>query len=333
VAEVEQRFLRELQEKITAELKQNPPPPEAYPETEQALSALDSLHNQTKVDVRKVRMAILQAAHASVPVLKEKGALKAWDGMLVLFQNMNPNYMAEINEKFSTWLDEQKAVPRQPFGLRDAIRSATEEAGQALEALKMHVAGPGERPVAPAPAKLDDESLIRAEKIFASALHHLDEYMGLFGEKELPQSLCGLQAKIIYNRAAIKLAHFQDHRATIYQTGSDYMTEFQVRSDTSYIPSASEMVAAWQNNARGDLALAQSVFAKAATLDEAMKRAYTALAIWEGGELALLMDRVNPQVERMRAMQVAYGLNSGPAQAVIEAMRTSSRALLIVEFP
>lgn len=340
IGDVERRYLQAMQKKITDALAMTPPPAEIYPAVEQAVAALESLHKQTQADVRPVRVAILKAARQSVEPLKEKGTLKAWDNMMAMFQSVsgNTSIIAETFgssglDEYGKWLDGVKATPRRPIGLRDAVKGATESSIEALSALKLNMTDKAEKPVAAAPAKLDDESLIKAEKSFVAALGALENFMGLFAENEMPAELCALRAKITYNRAAIKLAHFQDRQNTILRTGSEYMAEFLVRSDTSIIPSASEMVAAWEQSAQADFQSSQRYLAQASDLDPGMKRAYTALAIWAEGDLWLTLNSANPAQFRARALQAAQGVTGGAAAAVIQAMRQSPRALLIVDFP
>lgn len=340
IGDVEQRFLQAMEKEITGTLTQKPAPADIYPAVEQAMAALEALNKQTHANVSKTRVAILKAARESVEPLKEKGTLKAWDNMTAMFQSVSGNmsliaeaFGGSATDDFSKWFDEVKATPRRPIGLRDAETGATQASIEALSKLKMSAAGKDEKPVAPAPAKLDDESLIAAEKGFAAGLGALENFMGLFAENEMPAELCALRAKITYNRAAIKLAHFQDRQNTILRTGSEYMAEFLVRSDTSVIPSASEMVAAWEQSAQADFRSTQRYLTQASTLDDAMKRAYTALAIWAEGDLWWTLNQRNPGQDRARALQAAQGVTGNAGAQVIQAMRTSPRALLIVDFP
>ena len=335
VGDAEEKYLRALEQKMVGELKDTVPPPEAYQQAERTLNALNELSKQTGVDVKKARVAVVQAARDSVPTLKEKGSLNAWDNMIIFFRTISANtpLIAESLPNFKTWYEELTAVPRPPFGLRDATRQASQLMTQALAQIKLPVSTNPEIAVAAAPPALGDEQLITADKAFQQAQNAITNYQNLFGETKTPTELNGLRAKIFYNMAAIKLAHFQDHKDSLPRTGSDYIAEFLIRSDTSYVPTASEMVSQWQLESQREFDEAKKYFDQATTLDESMRKAYAALSIWASGTVQVVFAHagLSPEIQT-RALDAAAGV-TGPAATMIQTMKTTPRALLIVQIP
>lgn len=334
IGDVQAAWLKALELKVTGEFSRQPPAANAYPQAEQALAALDEMHATFGVNVDKLKLAIIQAARDSVPALKEKGSLKGWDNMISMFQNLsgNSSQLTGVFENFNKWFEEAKAVPRRPFGVRDAISEASQAAGNALEALGLDLSAQAGKPVAPAPANATDRQFINAEKALGSAQDALKNFMTTFGENETPQELAALRAKIAYNMGAIKLAYFQDHRANVKQAGGDYLVEFLVRTDTDTVPSPNEMVDQWQGLAQREFEEAMKYFT-ASTLEGPMKQAYSALALWSNGQLATVFSNTPPPpAVQAQVAQMSAGL-TGKAGEIIQALRSTPRALLIVEVP
>lgn len=334
VGDVEQKFLGAVQKRAVEALSSPAPSPDIYPATEQSLGMLTEFSRQTGTNTTNLKNTLLKAARDSVPALREKGSLKAWDNMVAMFQNFsstNVNMNAAFDD-FGKWFDETKAVARRPFGLRDALNDSSEAFTRALEDLKVSTTSDKDHPLVAAPASLTDDQLIKAMKDFFQAQQAIDNFQSLFGETKIPTELRAMHAKIAFNQGAIKLAHFQDRKATIMQTGSDFMVEFQVRSDTSYVPTASEMVSKWQEVAASDFRIAQESFPQAASIDEPMRHALAAAAIWSEGNVWTAIMGGNSFEARSRATQMARGL-SGPAGEVVHMFQSTPRAVLIVCVP
>lgn len=334
VGEVERKFLDAVQRDYEGGLGSPQPMAEIFPATEQAIGMLNDFTRQTGTSTTGVRNALLKAAYNSIPALKEKGTLKAWDNMVSMFQTLSgsPANPGAVLENFNKWFEEIKTVPRRPFGLRDALNEATDSFGKALDALKLSVGTDKDHPLAAAPPALTDNQAINAMKLFAQAGGALDNFQSLFGETKIPAELRGIHAKIDFNLGAVKLAHFQDHKNTIALTGSDFLVEFLVRSDTSEVPSAGEMASTMHQAAKGNFQGAQESFPLAESIDEPMRRALAAAAIWAEG---MMDDYQSGQVsfeKRSRTMRMANGL-TGAAAEVVKTIQSTPRAMFIVQAP
>lgn len=336
IGDVEAEYLKELERKVVVALSATKPDPEIYPETDAAIAALGQFSQQTGIKVKEARVRIVKAARDSVTALKDKGRLRAWDNMIAMFQSLSgdPDLMGLVFEgNFQKWFDEIKAVPRRPFGVRDALNDAVRDASIALDDIKLHAAETGEPPVATAPAELTDNQLIAAEKHFGQGQGEIINFQNQFAETDkTPAELCGIQAKLAYDKAAIKLAHFQDRKETINKTGSDYLTEFLIRSDTSEVPSASEMVSSWSQNARSGFQESRAIFLKTTGMDESMQKAYCALSLWSEGTLNSVFAPNANEPLHAQALQGTETL-SAPAAKVIKTMQENPRVLLITELP
>lgn len=342
IGAVENEYLKNIEQKFVVALKNDPPQAPIYPAMEKAIVVLDQLGRQTGKNTREVRNTILKAARDSVPVLQEKGSLEAWDRMREVFQRLgqDPAMMAEVFDDYTAWFAKVQAVPRRPIGLRDTIKLVRNDMLQTLSQLHLTAAGPTDCEVAPAPSPtadgLADSQLIEAEKIMTHATDATGHFKENFNEKDIAPELCQYRVILHYNKAAIKLAHFQDRKRTLYKTSSDYIIEVMIQPNTSpdSVPSPSELVGAFVMGAKGEFnEIEKNYLDRTTYYDDSMKLALRALFKWTDSQIdTSFADHPQMTPAQTEALQSGAEL-TGPAAAIIQAMKQNSRALIITRIP
>ena len=309
------------------------PTAETYDQALQAVQALVSLRKQTRVDTSAIQAAIVQQAKDSAPRLREQGTLNAWDAMIRFFDHLKQNDLIPFSvfENFDVWVAGVKAVPRRPLGLRDAINNTSACIRDALQHLGLMATSAAGPIIQPAPVALADKQLIAAELAFNQGLAALNRFQQLFKEPQLPPELIALKAKIEYNKGAIKLAHIQDRGPRLSDMGSNYISELLIRPGVLTVPTTSEMVMSFGQGTQMAFDGAEQYFIQASTLPDPLRRAYVALAIWGKAMLLAATGQDQPDL-RAQAGQWAAGA-SGSAAAIVRAMQSSRRVLIIVQLP
>ena len=334
VGSAKQAFLKKMEAEITQSLDTAVPAADYYLQARQALQALADFEKTTSMDTKPARKAIVQRAKDSMTRVRDRGTLAAWDGLLALFDDLNRDSLISpgVFDDYDKWIAEVKAVDRRPLGLRNAIDGAAGALRDALNHLGMMPTPEGGAFAAPAPLPLDDPQLIAAEKSFTEALGQLDQFKATFRETQLPPELKWLQAKIEYDKGAIKLAHLQERGAAVKATGSNYIAELMIVPNTTVVPSTPEMVGAFINGTQGAFEGVEQMFPLATTVPDASRRAGSALAAWADAQLLTQMGGGDPAAARARAESWIAGVGE-PAAAVGKAMHDSPRALIITQVP
>ena len=330
----EQTYLRTVRQTLTQALANPAVGAANFDQAQEALRVLKDFQQRTGLDTRQAQTAITQAAKDATARIKEQGTLSAWNGMLSFFKTMNEAGLIPplVFEDFNAWLAEVEKVPRRPLGLRDAIVNASAALSSALGQIGMTASRQDGAFVLAPPTPLTDQQLIAAEKALNQGLEALNQFKSLFKESRTPPELAGLQAKILYNRAALKLAHLQERGSSINASGSNYIADLLIQPGTATVPTVAEMVSAFIQGAQGDFQQAGQFFPQAASLPEPLRQAYAALAAWGEGLLAAFM----PGVAQASIFAKAEGLTAGvggSAAAIPQAMRASQRVLMIVQAP
>ena len=335
VNEMGEGFLKSLEQTVARGLNDPIPTADSFINARQATDVLKMLGQQTGLKTQQAMLTITLAAKDAVPRLQAQGTLSAWDAMSKFFTNLNTTNQIPPNvfDNFGAWTAQLEAVPRRPLAVRDALQNASRSFVAGLNRLGLTDSPESGPYLLPMPSPLTDQQLIDAHKQFDQGLVDLDNFLKVFREAKLPEELLCIRAKLIYNKAALKLAHLQERGAALNNQGSGFMADLLIRTDTAVVPTASEMLGSFVGGAKLEFQAAQEIFQLATTVPEPMRRAYVALATWGEGMVVVTAGGGDSAAIFQRAEQCAAGAASGAAATITQAMRANARVTIIVQIP
>ena len=333
VGEAAGRFKTELARRIQLELDVAPPAADAYRHATAAMDVLTTLDRDYGVATREQAETIVKAASQAMPVIRDRGTLSTWQQMIGFFVHCRDNNLIPtgVMDNLDDWLAQAGKVPLRPLGLREVREQCVNQFMTGLRALGLTASDTGGPFVMPAPERLSNQQLIAAETAFNNAQNALQNFPRLFREKDLPPELLGLQAKLCYNKAAIKTAHIQEYGDTARRSGTGYIAELLIEPTRMVVPTPQELFGAFTQGARSDFLLAQRTFQVATSLPTEFRTAYAALSIM--GQ-ALLDMAIGDSPGSLPVQAQSLGARvTGKAASIVATMNKTTRVSIIVEVP
>lgn len=319
VEQAVERYLNQLNARAMQGLTESgkPPAPEDYHIAVQAIAVLMRLEQQTGHDYEAMRRQIAEAMRDSAGVLEREGTLSAWDAMLNAFEILDryDSIPEGVFEEYEGWMATRMQVPRRAMALRDAQSSSRIGLRNALSQLGL-VGGMGEGPLAVEMPVVEDEMrLVQADVELRQAELYIDELSRAFEDVDLTRALRGIKGQILYNRAALKLAHLLDLGESEGRLGSSFIATQVVNPRAFEVPDTIRMREAFMGMMQQELESAIGMLSGPNELEPSTRAALAYLAAhtartWtrhtgaEATKLEKKMEKLEARVQSVRGLDL-----------------------------
>lgn len=199
--------------------------------------------------------AIAGAIVEAEPEFRKTLGLAAWDAFVAAMEKCRnaDSLPADAIPDADVWYSKIKSADRWQIGLREAKEIAARQLDAANSLLgKAPATGPGDPAIGFIDRELTDDEFIAMDSAIAVGVRACGDLLRTFHHDEPPADLVAPMAKLIYNAAALKLAHFNRLRQS-GQIDSGYIVKILFNPAIDTPPTTEELYGSFVNLIQGEL--------------------------------------------------------------------------------